>query len=97
MIPQDEADIVKLVWMPVGKQPCLTDFGGEGASTWATGAEAVRQAVAHRAQHADRAEEPWIKVGDTLYDGAQIEKLDEAETEQRIGEDEAMPGDEPWE
>jgi hypothetical protein len=97
MIPQVEVDIVKLVWMPVGKQPSLTDFGGENASTWATGAEAVREATAQRTQRTARAEEPWIKVGDTIYDVAQIEKLDEAETEQHIGEDEAMPGDEPWE
>ena len=41
--------------------------------------------------------EPWIKVGETIYDPDQLRTLYRAEAEQRAGEDEAMPGDEPWE
>lgn len=97
MIPQIEVEVAKLVWAPIGERPSVTDFGGENVITWATGAEAVRQALRRQAEHASRAEEPWIRVGETIYDLAQIRKLHEAEREQRVGKDEAMPGDEPWE
>ena len=41
--------------------------------------------------------QPWIRVGETLYDPDQVRALHQAAKEQRAGKDEGMPDDEPWE
>ena len=97
MVPQIEVEEARLIWRPAGDRPAPGDFEAQGASVWPTGAEAVRQAVGRKAESGNAGREPWIRVGELIYDPAQIQDLHKAEIEQDDGEEEAMAGDEAWE
>jgi hypothetical protein len=96
MIPDLKRELVRLVWRPEGVTPGSEAFDEPDAESWDDGAEAVRDAVGRK----DRGEaqgEPWLRIGETIYDPGQVRTLLNSNLERQAGADEAAPGDEPWE